>query len=268
MSWSHHVSAAMAVSLLLASTTEARAQIDYRNLDAGRPLETEDAYPVERYAFELVIGYEFLSEVGTGRTHVLTPELAYGATANGMVGVSLPVAAHVEADADYGLAGVGAFAFYNVNTESVRLPALALRMDLALPIGGLAPDDVMLALTGIATRSWGRTRAHVNVGALLTGGTTAPFHGPARWKLSGAVDRTVLRRSLLIGTEVTLQGSVDNAPTEVSAALGARMQLTPTFVLDAGIERRLRTNVGPDVALTFGLSHAFAIAALMPAQAR
>jgi hypothetical protein len=35
------------------------AQIDYRNLDEGRPLQTEDAYPIERHAFELVIPYEY-----------------------------------------------------------------------------------------------------------------------------------------------------------------------------------------------------------------
>jgi hypothetical protein len=39
-------------------------------------------------------------------------------------------------------------------------------------------------------------------------------------------------------------------------------------VIDAGIERRLTSRAGADVALTLGLTHAFAIAGLMPAPAR
>jgi hypothetical protein len=31
------------------------AQMDYRNLDDDRPTRVEDAYPAERYAFELIV---------------------------------------------------------------------------------------------------------------------------------------------------------------------------------------------------------------------
>src|SRR5919112_644746 len=45
-------------------TVLATAQTDYRNLDAGRPVVTEDAYPVERYAFELRAPYRFEADAG------------------------------------------------------------------------------------------------------------------------------------------------------------------------------------------------------------
>jgi hypothetical protein len=46
--------------------------------------------------------------------------------------------------------------------------------------------------------------------------------------------------------------------------LGLRYQLTPTLVFDTGVRRRLGPDSGPDLGLTFGLSHAFALAGLLP----
>jgi hypothetical protein len=45
--------------LTIAVAAPAAAQIDYRNLDDDRPTRVEDAYPAERYAFELLIPYRF-----------------------------------------------------------------------------------------------------------------------------------------------------------------------------------------------------------------
>jgi len=45
--------------LVALTATEAAAQIDYRNLDDERPVAVEDAYPIERYAFELLGAYRF-----------------------------------------------------------------------------------------------------------------------------------------------------------------------------------------------------------------
>jgi hypothetical protein len=72
---------------------------------------------------------------------------------------------------------------------------------------------------------------------------------------------------LLIG-EVLTQREVRGAPVEVNAAIGARYQLTPTLVLDAGVGRRLRSRAGPDYDLTIGLSHAFGLSWLLPGRSR
>ena len=247
------------------------AQIDYRNLDEGRPVRTEDAYPVERYAFELVLPYEFENVRGPGRSHTVAPELAYGILANAMVGVRLPFAALDEGaplETRWGLADPEAFAFYNFNTEGPALPALALRADASLPVGNLAGDEVRGSLTAIATRSWGRTRVHVNAAAGIGPETTdsddTGAHAIPAWSVSAAIDRTFLRRSLIVIGEIAVLAGPGDVPTEAGLALGARMQLTPTFVLDAGINRRLTSAAGADIGFTVGLSHAFAIAGLMP----
>ncbi len=39
-------------------------QIDYRNLDDERPVITEDAYPIERFGFELLAPYRFEARRG------------------------------------------------------------------------------------------------------------------------------------------------------------------------------------------------------------
>jgi hypothetical protein len=64
--------------LLLLIPAPLPAQIDYRNLDDGRPVATEDAYPVERYAFELLAPYRFETEAGGAELHLVIPEVAHG----------------------------------------------------------------------------------------------------------------------------------------------------------------------------------------------
>lgn len=248
----------------------ATAQIDYRNLDDDRPVVTEDAYPVERYAFEFILPYHFEAEPGGASVHVTVPELAYGVLANTQIGIKAPIAAVSESgDTEAGLSGLRLFTLYNFNTESRWLPALAVRGDLSLPLGSLGGDATRVTLKGIATRSWGATRAHVN--AAWSFGEDEPLavaEPAARWSASVAVDRAFIRRSLLLIGALSASEASSGSPTEVNAALGFRWQWTPTVVLDAGIQRRLRDGIGPDIGVTVGLSHAFALRGLMPSGGR
>lgn len=262
--------AALAIVLALVESRPSAAQIDYRNLDAHRPVRTEDAYPIERYAFELAIPYDYENGLAGEQAHVVAPELAYGAFANAAIGLELPFAAlRAPGGTDWGLAGPRLFALYNFNTEGPSLPALSLRGDVALPVGDLAGDDPQLTLTGIATRSWGLTRLHLNASA--TAGHAAgrpPVDPPPRWAVSLAADRSFYRRSLLLLAELGVLRAAPGAPTEVTVAAGARYQLAPTLVFDAGFSRRLVADAGPDLGLTVGLSHAFGIAGWMPGVSR
>ena len=262
--------AVVAIVFTVSGLRPAAAQIDYRNLDAHRPVRTEDAYPIERYAFELAVPYGYENGLGGDAEHLVVPELAYGAFANAVVGVELPLAAlRSPAGTDWGFAGPRLFALYNFNTESPALPAFALRSDLALPIGDLGADDPQLTLTGIVTRSWGLTRLHLNAAGTVGHEDGRPLaDAPPRWALSVAADRTFYRRSLLLVAELGLLRGVADSPTDLTAAFGARYQLTPTLVLDGGIRRRLTADAGPDLGLTLGLSHTFGIAAWMPGSAR
>lgn len=257
---------AIATGLCGSFITPLSAQIDYRNLDDDRPVVTEDAYPVERYAFELLAPYRFEAESDGAQLHTTMPEAAYGLARNAQIGLKLPLAV-VDEDTgtDQGLAGLRLFGLYNFNTESRWLPALSFRADASFPVGSLAGEGSRFALKAIATRSWGRMRAHLNASLGFGSEDALSVVEPlSRWGASLAVDRTFFRPSLLLIGEIATSQSVRGAPTAVNASLGGRWQWTPTLVLDAGFTRRLRPDIGPDFAFTLGLSHAFAIRALMP----
>lgn len=229
-----------------------RAQHDYRNLDHGRPITTEDAYPVERHALEVMFPWSLEREGGESAL-MFEPEVMWGALLNGMVGLGAPT---VVGDGG-GLAGLRPFAFYNFNTEG-RLPAFAVRIDGSVPVGSLGGDDPSVSLTGIATLSAGTTRLHLNGGVRVTDGEGGPAEdAPADWKLSVGVDHTLWRRSMVVMADV-MRAEVGGAAEWVAGA-GLRMQATPTMVFDIGAHRRLSSN-GPDLVVTAGLTRSFALA--------
>src|SRR5262245_66673948 len=90
-----HSTASARIALLLglagagltAGARAAEAQTDYRNLDEQRPVATEDAYPVERYGFELLAPYRFDADRGGTRIYLVAPELEYGLFPNAQVGI-------------------------------------------------------------------------------------------------------------------------------------------------------------------------------------
>ena len=261
------IAVAAGAAAILGSSA-ASAQIDYRNLDDGRPVSTEDAYTVERYAFELVAPYRFEAGAGGADAHVVAPELSYGIAPNLQFSLETPLAALDRgAGHDWGLGGLELSGLYNFNTESAGLPALSLKADVQAPVGSLGGDVWRATVSGIATRGFGRVRMHLNVARSLGSETgLSPLDAAPRWTYGLAADYTVLRSSLLVIGEAVVRRTVSAAPVEINAAAGVRWQWTPTLVLDAGIARRLRSDVGPDVGLTIGVTHAFAVRGLMPSR--
>lgn len=256
-----------AVIALAAGPTALAAQIDYRNLDDDRPLRMEDAYPVERYAFEFLAPYAFERERGGATIHSWVFELEYGILRNAQIGLKAPLATvRAGGSTTTGLSGLRAFALYNFNTEGPLLPAIALRADAVFPLGSLGGDETRFAIKGILTRSWGRSRLHLNGGLLVAGGDApgAAVEALEDWWYGAALDRTLFRQSVLLIGEVYALREASAAPVEVNASLGLRWQWRPTTVLDVGISRGLRSGLGPDYAVTVGISSAFAIAGLMP----
>jgi hypothetical protein len=249
----------------LAWPSRAEAQIDYRNLDDDRPTHVEDAYPLERFAFELITPYRGVRFRGGQTLHAIIPEIEYGVLRNAQVGLKLPVAAVDGAGStNWGLSGVRWFALYNFNTESPVLPAVSVRGDVVLPLGGFGGDATRGSVKVLATRSFGRSRLHLNAEYGFGDGESALVEGIDRWWYGAAVDRTLFRRSTLVVAEVYALREADGVPVEVNATLGVRYQWTPTAVLDLGVARGLRKDIGPEFEFTFGLSRAFALPWLMP----
>ena len=255
-----------AVALMALAVTPAWAQIDYRNLDDDRPTRVEDAYPAERYAFEFLLPFSYARARGGAVTQTAVLELEYGVLRNAHIGLKAPLASvRAAGNTTTGLSGLRAFALYNFNTEGPVLPALALRADAVFPVGELGGDETQVAIKAMLTRSWGRNRLHLNGAVRIAGGDAGPaVEGIEDWWYGVAVDRTLLRQSVLLVGEVYALRDASADPVEVNASLGVRWQWRPTTVFDVGISRGLRTGLGPEYAMTVGISTAFAIARLMP----
>lgn len=229
----------------------AGAQTDYYNTDAGRPLQIEDAYAVERRAIELQAAPLRLERSRRGvYSWGIEPEIAVGLFRRTQIELGLPIAV-IDAGVGgkrVGITGLDASVLYNLNAET-RIPALAIGASVLAPVGGLAAEETYASVKGIATKTFRVARVHVN--AQYTAGT-APVRSAggdvlgagaselSRWLGGVAIDKPFPLQSVLLSAEVfTRQPLHDDEPLEWNAAVGTRVQLSPRVALDVGGGSRL-----------------------------
>jgi hypothetical protein len=247
------LAAAAALASTLAGARPASAQTDYYNTDAGRPLTIEDAYPVERRAFELQAAPLRLERAlgGTYRWGI-EPEVAFGILPRTQVEVGIPLV-YVDrgASRSAGAAGVDLSVLHTLNVET-SIPALALSAGALLPAGSLGPDHAYGMVKALATKTFSFARVHANAQMALGPGLSVAAEGPvsgpvggntlelSRWLAGAAVDRTFALRSLLVGAEAFARAPVVRGePVEWNAGVGTRWQAAPRWTLDAGAGRHL-----------------------------
>ena len=263
-----HVMAALIASVL--SVGAADAQTDYYNTDARRPVRVEDAYPVERYAFEAQVAPLRLERLSGGIYHwEIEPELAYGILPRTQVEVGVPFLWQdaAEGGEGFGVGGIDISLLHNLNAETRTLPAFAVAAEALLPVGAHAPDRVYPSVKGIATRTYSFARFHLN-GAYTFGsapeGVDAEAGEVSRWMAGVAVDKTFPLRSALVIADVFVEQPLhEQDALRWTAEVGTRYQLNPYFALDAGVGRRF-TGDEQGWFFTVGAARAFAIRSLMP----
>jgi len=256
-----------AAALLLGlSAMPAAAQTDFYNTDAGRPLQIEDALPVERRAFELQAAPLRLERSRSGVYHWgIEPEVAYGILPRTYIEVGVPFA-FIDAGGEQtaGLSGVEFTAFHNLNVET-SIPALAVAATVRLPVGALAADEAYTSVKGIMTRTFTWARFHVNgeytFGSRLDAGDVVGAGAAelSSWLGGIAVDRTFPLRAMLVSGEVYAREPIHtDEAVEWNTGIGLRYQLDPRFNIDGGIGRRL---TGDDRGwyVTFGTAYAFGL---------
>jgi hypothetical protein len=256
------------VLLAALGTGRAHAQADYRNLDPGRPLAVEDAQPIEFRAFEIQLGVPRFTRESRGRwLYALEQEVKWGAWKDTQLGVSSEFAVVRDARrTTSSFRDTQLHLLYNFNQESRRLPAIALRPELALRGGALGSRREHGALKLIASKTIHRNRVHVN-GSYTVGPTESPGRGGDlvnRFLYGVAYERTFPLQFVVLLADVYARKPIDHARTQVVFDLGTRVQLTPTWVLDAGVSSGLRPSAGPDVGFTFGLNYVFSFRSLFP----
>lgn len=235
--------------------------LDHDNLDPNRPIGMEDAYAIPKGEIGLEGGVRF-NDRREGRTNVtFQPQIIYGAFDNTQIEIqgdlftdpkSL-VGANKSGDLHLGV-------LYNFNTETLNLPALAVRVEADLPTG-VNSKGVDTQLTGILTRSFGRLRAHLNAGYTLLGspqGQERPGAYRAVAAISYPLGYPTSFRDTLIASLYSRQSDLRGQRNHTGVEIGIRHQLTSRMVVDAGIGTEF---TGPDdrAALlgTMGLSVGF-----------
>lgn len=215
--------------------------VDHDNIDAGRPLDFDDAETIafKEKAFELGGA---LSKLKNGKTGIAgDAELLYGFAKNWQLNLGIDPQFTSE-NGEKRRFDVGDFSVgvqHNFNRETEKRPAFGARFDAILPTGrGSRGTD--LRLRAIVSRKLGRYgRLHFNAdlernnrpendarktlpGAIL--GYSVPLGFPTRF------DRTLVAQ---IGIRAA-QNKGERAITNLG--IGIRQQVTPRSVLDLGIQ--------------------------------
>lgn len=264
------ISRAICVLAVIGCARSAHAQTDYYNTDAGRPVTIEDAYPVERYAFELQAAPVRLERQRGGTYQwAIEPEIAYGILPRTQIEIGFPLV-YVDAEVgerSFGLAGIDASLLHNLNVETATLPAIGLAVDAALPAGGYAPSRAYVSGKAILTRTFRFARFHINgrytFGDAPDTDDEAGIEELSRWNAGVAVDRTFPLRSMLLIAELYASEPMSGSEIEWNAGTGIRYQWNPRFAIDAGLGKTL-TGHERSWYFTIGAAYAFAVRALMP----
>lgn len=229
--------ARIAILLWLVVPTVAWA-LDHDNLDPNRPIAIEDAYVVPKGEIGVEGGVLFNDRKQGDSRLVFQPQLIIGAFDNTQLELSSDVSTDprsVVGDDKSGNLTVGAL--YNFNTETVNLPAFAVRTQLGFPTGVNA-KGVDTALTGVMTRSYGRWRTHLNIGYTFLGSPQGQERS-GTYRVVAAVSYPLgypmSFRDTIIANVFTRQSDLVGQRNPTGMGIGLRHQVSSRVVFDAGL---------------------------------
>jgi hypothetical protein len=153
-----------------------------------------------------------------------------------------------------------ASALYNLNQETLWLPAFGAKLEVEVPTG-VRSSGVDVELKAIVTKSIERLSVHLNAAGVFTGDPDDDERG-ARWELvlgaSYPLGAPKYTRLTLVADVFAEQAHRAAESDTVGAEVGLRYQLTPRMVWDAGIGTEF---AGPAdrsrLSFTTGLSFGF-----------
>lgn len=255
-----HSTLLLAAALLAGAALQTKA-IDHKNLDEGRPLRLEDAYPIAtgEWALETGVGY---SNERRGPDHALFPvEILYGAFPNFHAGIGSTLFTDPRSidgpdkSGDLRLSGL-----YNFNQETLTLPAFGLKGTMNLPTG-VRSRGVDFEIKGLMTKSFDRLSLHFNPAYQFVGGrNSGERSGLYKFTLGASypLGAPMYTRTTLVGDLFTQQSPRNGESNIYGAEVGFRHQMTQRLVLDFGLGSEF---AGParrsPFFLAAGLSFAF-----------
>jgi len=250
----------VALVLLIFWPLSARA-LDHDNLDPNRPIQMEDAYAIPQGEIGLESGVR-VNDRRKGKTQfIFQPQIIYGAFRNTQIEIQSDIFTEphtVRGSNKSGDLHLGVL--YNFNTETLTLPAFAVRLEADFPTG-VRSKGVDTQMTGILTRSFGRLRFHVNAGYTVLG-SPQDRERDGTYRLVAAVSYPIgyphrFRETLIVDV-YTRQSDLVHQRNNTGIEIGVRHQLSSRIVLDGGLGTEF---VGPSdrsvITGTVGLSVGF-----------
>lgn len=257
--------------------TPAAAQ-RYSNTSPGRPLQIEDAIPVERFGLDMRLAPAAFGRSAGRSGWSVEAGIAYGIVPRLQVDVAAPIGYRdVGQGSSSGVAGVSLSALYAFNIESRSVPAIALRAGTMVPVGEFGPRRMHESLRGIVTRSFPWGRVHFNHQYTFGGEpdlVTSPFReltassdvggSLSRWTTGVAVDRAFPISGLLVGAELFARHSlVDSLAAQWHAGAGIRYQWSSSVSVDVGASTAF-TGSTPGWSVRFGVARSTSVQRLIP----
>jgi hypothetical protein len=231
--------AAIALGFVVVAAGGAEA-VDHKNLDEGRPVRLEDAYPIAHgeVSIETGAGFALLRHGPPDARGFFPIEILYGALPNLQLGIGSTLFTDPRETDDRPRSGdLRASVLYNFNQETLTLPALAAKLSLTAPTG-VGGHGWGIELKGIVTKSIDRLSLHLNGGyEFLAGSTRSERDGRYEFALGASypVGAPRFTRATLVTDVFADQPVTRGESTAVGIEAGLRYQLTPSIVWDVGI---------------------------------
>ena len=237
----------------------ARAGGGQGNIESGLPLHFEDTVPVEYLGreFQLVSQYERTGD-GEDRWR-FEPRLELGILQNTQLTIGTPFL-FGSADEGDGLGPVEVDVLYNLNQETLDLPALALKAGAeftgAAAAGGGDGVDPFIGI--LVDRTIGRSsmyhKLHLNL-MYQFNGSEMDDERDGRYEAAIGYSRRIGASALLVADLVRMQEMMENEEVNL-AEIGIRYATTPQSVLSAGVGFGIGDE-SPDVRFTLGMQYEF-----------
>jgi hypothetical protein len=212
--------------------------VDHNNLDEGRPLRLEDAYPIAYGELSVETGSRFSLNRQSADRFSFPVEILYGAYWNLHLGLGSSLATEPRTIDEPEKSGdLHTFALYNFNQETLWLPALAAKVSMDFPTG-VRSHGVDTELKGMVTRSLGPTRAHLNLGYEFLGSSKdGERNGRYEVVLGGQYPLGYPRHfnTTLLADVFTQQSVRSGASNPTGIEVGIRRQVAPLVLIDAGV---------------------------------
>lgn len=225
---------------IIAAVAGAAEAVDHKNLDEGRPVRLEDAYPIAHgeISIETGAGFALLKHGPPAARGFFPIEVLYGAFPNLQLGINSTLFTDPHETDDQPKSGdLRANVLYNFNQETLTLPAFAAKLTLTAPTG-VDGHGWGVELKGIVTKSIDRLSLHLN-GAyeFLAGSTRTERDGRYEFALGASypIGAPRFTRATLVTDVFADQPVTRGESTAVGVEVGLRYQLTPSIVWDVGL---------------------------------